>query len=190
MRFVAAGIALSLVAACTSMVALNGKPVGQPSSGAVASSPSSLSPTPSPSSPCTPANDHCLEPETWFAVEKYDGWPGDAFPALWQEAKLRWLWGYRCDCQVGMYGARTVVATADNVAVEAHVVMYYDDRTPALPPDEIKARKGDWLFGAVTSVDAGRRVLRVEGVTQDVPFDVARVVVEERTDVKERRPAE
>ena len=212
MRIMSLGIALSLVA-CTSMVNLNGKPLGGGGGGgggggSSTSSNSSDSGSGSGSgssgslrksleeeqldedratfqtSPCKPEQDHCLEKDTWFAVEKYDGWPVDAFPGLWQEAHLRWIWGYRCDCQVGMRGVRTVIATPETLVAEKMAVIYWDDQRPRMPRDLHAARKGDWLMGKVTEVDAKARTFRMEGVKHVLPFALARVVVEERTDVK------
>ncbi|HVV81447.1 MAG TPA: hypothetical protein VHE35_00160 [Kofleriaceae bacterium] len=137
---------------------------------------------------CDAAHDHCLDADTWFAVDPEQARhpPAEAFPGHWTDAspgEYRSIWAWRCDCTVGAYGMRTVPASADNVKVGARAIIYWENQRVELPEDQLYARKHDWLESVVASVDARGKTFRMTGVADPVPYGVARIVVEERTDV-------
>jgi hypothetical protein len=165
-------------------------------SGSSGASSSSSEPPAEAASKCDAAHDHCLEKENWFALSFYESQeadkPIDAYPGLWVEkstAGAPWIWGYRCDCTVGGYGVRAVVATRENIAVDRRVVVFYDDwggKVVRLPKDEIEARKDEWRAGVVTQVDAAAGTFRMTSIDKPIPIAYARVVMEYRESVPER----
>jgi hypothetical protein len=144
---------------------------------------------------CDAAHDHCLEPDNWFALSFYeDQGPEkaiDAFPGKWvDESQMGpgWVWGYRCDCGVGGYAVRAVVATRDNVAVQRRAIVYAygDGKHAELPEDQIYARKHEWRAGVITSVDMSAGTFRMTTIDGPVPFAMARIVVATKESVPSR----